>query len=418
MWLDNVLSWLGIRAASPENPATPLSNPDRWLLNSFGGSSAAGVVVNERTAMASSAVFACVQLNAGMVASLPLKIYQDKPDGSGRSVAKSHPLYFVLHDEPNTYMTSYAWRELVMVNCQLNGNHYSIIDRNGAGRAVGLSPVQPHMVRPYMDRGRIVYEVRTADGYILVDQEDMLHIPGLGFDGVQGMSVIGTVGSNPIGTALALEKYVGALHRNSARPSGVLEVPSRISKEGLDALKGAFNSANSGAENGGKTLFIDAGTKWTPMSITPADMETLDSRRYQTTDICRIFGVPPHMIGETDKATSWGSGIEQMTLGYLRFGLEKWLSRIEHELQRKLFSGTRFYAEFDREAVLAMDARTQAEVFASNIQNGLLMPNEARRKMNRPDVDGGDQLFIASNLAPLKSIGATNAAPPNPAPVQ
>lgn len=416
MWLDSVLSWLGIRAASPENPATPLSNPDRWLLNSFGGSSSAGIVVNERTALQSSAVFSCVQLNAGMVASLPLKIYEDHT--GGRRVAKSHPLYFVLHDEPNSYMTSYAWRELVMVNCQLNGNHYSVIDRNGAGRAIGLSPVQPHLVRPYMDRGRLVYEVRTASGYVLIDQEDMLHIPGLGFDGVQGMSVIGTVGVNPIGTALALEKYVGALHRNSARPSGVLEVPSRISKEGLDALKATFNSATSGPDQGGKTLFIDAGTKWTPMSISPADMETLDSRRYQTTDICRIFGVPPHMIGETDKVSSWGTGIEQMTLGYLQFGLNKWLKRIESELNRKLFSDTRFYVEFDRNAVLALDAKTQSEVMASNIQNGILTPNEARRALNLPDADGGDKLFIQANLVSLKDLGAHNDAQPNAALVQ
>lgn len=415
MWLDNFLQWIGIRAASPENPSTPLSNPDRWLTDSFGGTSSSGVVVNDRTAMQSSAVFACVSLNAGMVASLPLKIYEDRD--TGRKVAKSHPLYSMLHDEPNQAMTSFAWRELIMVNAQLSGNHYSMIQRNGAGRAVGLTPIMPKLVRPYMDRGRIVYEVRTDGGMILVDQEDMIHIPGLGFDGIVGMSVIGTVGANPIGTALALEKYVGALHRNSARPSGVLEVPSRISKEGLDSLKSAFNSSYSGPDSGGKTIFIDQGTKWTPTTISPADMETLDSRRYQTTDICRIFGVPPHMIGETDKATSWGTGIEQMTLGYLRFGLEKWLSRIEHELQRKLFSGSRFYAEFDRDAVLAMDAKTQAEVMASNIQNGIMTPNEARRKLNRPDDEDGDQLFIQSNLQSLKSTGATNAAEPVTAPV-
>lgn len=407
--LDRVLQWLGVRAASPENPSTPLSSPDRWVYD-WQNVAASGVVVNERTAMQSSAVFACVSLNAGMVASLPLKIYEDRTQG--RQVARSHPLYYLLHDAPNDAMTSYVWRELAMVNCQLAGNHYSRIVRNGAARPIGFEPVDPKLVRPYLDGGRILYEVRTAGGFVVIDQEDMLHFPGLGFDGIAGVSVIGSVGANPIGTALALEKYVGSLHRNAARPSGVLEVPSRISKEGFAALREQWERAYSGPDAGGKTMFIDAGTKWTPMSISPADMQTLESRRYQTADICRIFGVPPHMVGETDKATSWGSGIEQLTLGYLRFGLEKWLSRIEHELQRKLFANSRFYAEFDREAVIALDARAQAEVMASNIQNGLMTPNEARRKLNRPDHPDGDQLFIAANLVPLSEAKNANPNPP------
>lgn len=416
MWFDKLLQWVGIRAASIENPSTPLSASSLWLTEAWGGQSAAGVSVNERTAMQSSAVFACVSLNAGMVASLPLKIYADEKDGS-RNVAKSHPLYYLLHDEPNECMTSYTWRELVMVNCQLGGNHYSLIERNGAGRPVGFTPIEPSLVKPRKSGWRIVYEVTTASGMILVDQEDMLHFPGLGFDGVEGLSVIQTVGRNPVGTALALERFVGALHQNSARPSGVLEVPSRISAEGLAKLKAEFSGLYSGPGAAGKTMFIDQGTKWTPMAITPSDMETLDSRRFQTVDICRIFGVPPHMIGETDKATSWGTGIEQMTLGYLRFGLEKWLQRIEHELQRKLFANTRFYAEFDRDAVIAMDAKAQAEVMASNIQYGIMTPNEARRKMNRPSDPDGDTLFIPSNIQPLKKA-TTNEATPQPQPAQ
>jgi len=152
------------------------------------------------------------------------------------------------------------------------------------------------------------------------------------------------------------------------------------------------------------------------MQITSEDAQTLESRGFQVSDICRIFGVPPHMIGETDKTTSWGTGIEQQTIGFLKFSLDKDLSRIEGELNRKLFKGP-YYCEFNRDALNALDAKTQAELFASAVQNAGMTPNEIRRKRNLPDAEGGDQLFIQSATIPITKAGQSIAASPqSPAP--
>jgi HK97 family phage portal protein len=165
---------------------------------------------------------------------------------------------------------------------------------------------------------------------------------------------------------------------------------------------------------------LDAGMTWTAMQISPLDAQTLDNRRFQVADICRIFGVPPHLVGETDKSTSWGSGIEQMTIGFLLFTLEQWLTAIENELNIKLFEGTPFYAEFNRDALTAMDAKTQAELLASGIQNGWMKPNEARKLKNLPAEPGGDRLYVNSTLVPLEMAGAQKqpepAAPDDPEP--
>jgi HK97 family phage portal protein len=168
--------------------------------------------------------------------------------------------------------------------------------------------------------------------------------------------------------------------------------------------------------NVGKAIFADKESTWTPISLTARDAQTLESRRFQVSDICRLFGVPPHLAMETDKQTSWGTGVEQQTLSFLRFSIDPWLKAIEDELKRKLFSRTKFYAEFDRDALLAMDSEAARELFASAIQNGWMKPSEVRRLKNLPPEAGADQLFINSTMQPLKLAGQKPAEPAAPAP--
>lgn len=400
------------RALSPENPSTNLADPASWMVDLFGGGPTyAGPAVSERSAIRSTTVFRCVSLIAGMVASLPLGVFERTKDG--RREATEQRLYPLLHDAPNDLMGSFTWRELIIGDLLLGGNHYSIIERDNANRIVGLMPVLRQAVTPYRRDGLTRYAVSVEGGQIDLAQTEVVHVPGLGFDGLRGLSPIGVVGRQSIGLDLAFAEYIGRMHANGAKPSGILEVPPGISPENFKRLKSQFRDEHDGLNNAGKTIFVDKDSKWTSVSLSPEDAQTLESRRFQVSDICRLFGVPPHMVGETDGSTSWGTGIEQLSLGFLRFTIEPWLKRTEDEFQRKLFTGngTRFYAEFDRDALLTMDSAASAAQFASGIQNAWMMPSEVRRKKNLPAAEGADQLFINSTMRPVTSLSKEPPAP-------
>ncbi|MDB5618456.1 phage portal protein [Tardiphaga sp.] len=391
--------------ASPENPSTNLADPAAWMVDLFGGGRTwAGPEVGERSAIRSTTVFRCVSLVAGIIASLPLPMYERT--ASGRREAYENRLYPLLHDAPNDLMGSFIWRELMITDLLLGGNHYSLIERDNANRIVGFMPMVRQAVTPYRLDGLTRYRVMIGGDLLDLDQGDVIHVPGLGFDGLRGLSPIGVAGRQSIGLDLAMAEFIARMHANGAKPSGVLEVAANISPQNFSRLKAQFEQENAGIANAGKTIFVDKDSKWTAVQLSPEDAQTLESRRYQVTDICRLFGVPPHMVGETDKTTSWGSGIEQQSLGFLRFTLEPWLKRIEDEFHRKLFPGnSKFYAEFDRDALLAMDSTASAALFASGIQNGWMKPAEVRHLKNLPAADGADQLFINSTMTPISMAG-------------
>ncbi|MFT4098618.1 MAG: phage portal protein [Rhodoblastus sp.] len=395
--------------SSPENPSTSLANPADWLVSVMGGGpTLAGPVVSEQSAMRASVVLACVSLISGLVASLPLHVYKRAP--KGRELADTNRLYPLLHDNPNEIMSGFTWRELIAVDLLLGGNHFSAKEYDGAGRVVGFFPIPRNAV--IIDRardGRLKYHVTLVEGGVeIIDQDDILHIPGLGFDGVRGLSVISNM-RQAIGLSLAMEEGMSRMHSNGARPSGVVKAEQGYGDDPVAALRrirAQFEQAYAGLANTGKTVFLDKGMSWTPMQINPVDAETLDHRRFQVADICRGFLVPPFMIGETEKSTAWGTGLEQQTLGFLTFGMQRWLTRIEAEVNRKLFSGSQFYAEFDRDALLAMDSKARGEYFGSLIQNGVITPAHAAKVMNFPHRPEADKLFINSACVPLESAGA------------
>lgn len=404
------------RSGSLESPGTPLDGSNLLAFSqALGfGPSFAGPVVTEQSAMRNTAVYRCVSLLAGLVGSLPLLVYERT--ANGRRTATERREYRLLHDEPNERMGSVAWREWMMADLLLGGDHYSLIEYDGAGRVVSLTPFPRVAVLGERDGRRNRYRVMmTGGGSQVFDQADILHVPGIGFDGVRSLSPIGTAAKQAIGTGLALEESVARLQAQGARPSGIGVAPPGMQPAAFARMKAMFDAAYAGASNAGRTVWLDHGADWKPMSISPRDAELLEERRFTISDICRVYGVPPHMVGETDKSTSWGTGIEQQTLGFLRFSLEPWLKRIEDELQRKLFRGTAFYAEFNRDALLAMDSASRREMYASAIQNGWMMPGEVRRMENLPPDPAADRLLVNSTLVPLDQAGAAQApAPPPP----
>lgn len=405
--------------ASPENPSTSLVNPDAWLLDwaSGGGAQSFGPSVSERTAMACSAVYRSVAICSGLIAELPLKIYRRTPEG--REEAPSHRLAPMFQVAPyqGRPMTAFSWREGWVVNEMLWGNHYSIIRRDRAARVVGFEPVLPWNGEVLRRGNRNVYrcitwgdavgfsDATTAQNVEYIDQDDMLHIPGMGFNGVVGMSRIRAFARNAVSLATLLEEQTGFIHENASKPSGLATLGAgKISPEGFARFQAQFTSENTGRRNAGKVIIADAGTEFHPFQMSPEDLGTIEFRRFQVADISRFFGVPLHLLNETERVTSWGSGLSEQTLAFLIYTLNPDLGRIEAELNYKLFNGTDFYIEFDRNAMMAMDPVKASDVAQKEIASGVLTINERRRQQNRPPVENGDEPLINSTNVPLKKI--------------
>ncbi len=349
-------------------------------------------------ALQQSVVWRCCEIIAGNIASLPLFVYRRTSDG--REAATDHPVYRLLHDAPNRWMTSFVWREQMLMHLLLAGNHYAVI-RRGGGRVTAIEPVAPDRVTVRKTGDVVAYDVHSDErGTERVPAQNMIHIPGMGWNGVQGISVIQAVACNAISLAEALENHQLKTHENGAAPTGQVVMQQALKPEGLRALRQAFERLYSGKTNTGRVVFLDKGMEFRPISISPEDAQTLQSRKFQIEDISRIFGVPLPLLNSTEKSTSWGSGIEEQVLGFLQFTLRPWLSRIEQELNRKLFS-SQFYCEFELNALLRGDSKSRAELYSSALQNGWMSVNEVRRLENLPPIDGGDQHFNQTNLQPL-----------------
>lgn len=404
--------WGRPQDASPENPSTNLSQPAQWLVDLFGGTTDAGVTVTEQTSMRTSAVYACVNLIARIIGSLPLKVYRRKRDGDAAEVPDTLP-YYLLHDEPNPVMTSSVFREFLTANVLLGGNAYAAIGRNQANQVIDLFPIHASFVTPERVNGRNRYIVRFGDGTTeTLDQSDMLHIPGLGYDGLKGQSVITWAARQAVGLALATEQHGSRLFSNGAKLGVVLKHPKSLSKDAVKRLAEQFQQQHAGLSNVAKTLVLEEGLDVSNVSMTSEDAQFLETRRFQVEDIARFFGVPPHLIGHTDKQTSWGTGVEQNTLGFLIFTLLPWLTRFEQELNRKLFPRSPFYTQFKVQGLMRGDSKARSEYYASGHQNGWLTTNEIRRFEDLPPVSGGDTLFVQTNLAPMEQL--IKAGPPAP----
>lgn len=405
-----------IAAADPTFPASSISSPDPYFLDWANGGQRQewGPAISERTAMCCSAVYRCVTLEAGLAAGLSLKIYRTLPNGQ-REEAPDHRLtrYFRTAPFPGRSMTAYTWRELWLVNVLLWGNHYSIVRYDNAARVIGFEPVMPWLVQVFRRAGRNLYHCTLEDGREeYVDQEDMLHLAGPGFDGIRGLSRIQAFSRNAISLAQSLEERVGRAHENGATPGGVLAVKARMSPEAINRQRAQFHDRYGGRANAGRVVVADEGSTYTPFQMSLGDLQTIEQRRYQVADISRFYGTPMHLLNETDKSTSWGSGLAENTLAFLIFTIDADLKRIEAEINYKLFDGTDFYAQFDRDTLLAMDPVKSAEVAQTEIASGTLLINERRRMKNRPPVEGGDTPLVNSTNIPLTA--AIN--PPEPAP--
>ena len=379
------------------------------------GGSSAGKNVNERSAMQMTAVYSCVRILAEAVAGLPLHLYRYKEDG-GKERAIDNNLYHLLHDEPNKEMSSFIFRETLMTHLLLWGNAYAQIIRNGKGEVVALYPLMPNKMQVDRDEnGELYYiytrssdEAKTMEGVtVYLTPRDVLHIPGLGFDGLVGYSPI-AMAKNAIGLAIATEEYGAKFFANGAAPSGVLEHPGTIKDP--SRLRENWNSTFGGSANSGKVAVLEEGMKYTPISISPEQAQFLETRKFQIDEIARIFRVPPHMVGDLEKSSF--SNIEQQSLEFVKYTLDPWVIRWEQSLSRALLNEEKkrkYFFKFNLEGLLRGDYESRMSGYAVARQNGWMSANDIRELENMdkiPAEDGGNLYLINGNMLPLNKAGA------------
>ncbi len=373
------------------------------------GLTTSGKYVTPYNAMQMTAVYACVRIIAETVASLPLNIYRYTDDGKIKDY--KHPLYRLLHDEPNSEMTSFGFRETMMHHILITGNSYSQIIRDGFGHVTALYPLLPNKmtVERSTDDNQIYYRYNSdRDGQIILCSDDVLHIPGMGFDGLIGYSPIAMC-KNAIGLGMAADEFGGSFFQNGARPTGVLEHPGKLREP--DKVRDAWEATYGNGSH--RTAVLEEGMKYQQISISPNEAQFLETRKFQVNEICRIFRVPPHMVADLEKSSF--NNIEHQSLEFVQNTLTPWLVRIEQNMQRQLLTEREkgeIFIKHNVNGLLRGNFNTRMQGYAVGRQNGWYSVNDIREleDMNKiPASEGGDDYLCNGNMTKLKDAGNWNA---------
>jgi HK97 family phage portal protein len=386
---------------SPENPSTNLSNPAGWLYEALGASQAK-VTVNEKTAMNFSAVWASVRILSETIGSLPLHVYQ--LDGGIRRVSDTHPTAELLN-RPNGMMTPMVMKETMMAHLCLHGNAYIAIERNNAGKPVKLIPIHPSRVTVTVEDGEKVFIVDERETYL---DFEMIHIPGLSFDGIQGISPIAAA-RDTFGLGLAANKFGKAFFENGANVGATLKHPGRLSDDAYKRLKNSWESRYSGLGNSHKTAILEEGMTVEKTIIPPDQAQFLQTRRFQVEEVARWFLIPPHMLGDLSQSST-RANIEEQGIAFVRNTIRPWAVRIEEEFNSKLLGrgDKSYFIQFNIDGLLRGDLSSRYKAYAVARQWGWMSVNDIRAKENLNPLDNGDIY-----LTPLNMVEAGNQNTPN-----
>jgi len=391
-------------------PWTPPADSDDYWYSSVGVASAAGVEVDETTAIKCAAFFACERVICEDVSSLPLVVYE-RTGNQARERALTDHRYTLLHDQPNYLMTSMGWREAMTRHAVRWGNAYSWIEYQGnTGRINALWPLRPDRMKiARTESGRIVYRYTFDTQTVDYLPEEILHIAGPGFDGLRGYSIV-SLARDSIGLALAAERFGGRLFANDARPGAVLEHPGphAMSDVAYDRLKQSWNERHQGVDNAHKVAILEEGIKIHEVGFPPEDIQFLQTREHQVREMCRWFRMQPHKVGDLKDATF--SNIEQQAIEHVTDTIRPWCVRWEQAILLKLFGPEerkRLFAEHIMEGLLRGDFKSQAEGLHIMLQDGVINADEWREKLNmNPQSDGQGKVYLAPlNMIPKTSIG-------------
>ncbi|WP_353429151.1 phage portal protein [Paracoccus denitrificans] len=363
-----------------------------------GAVSGSGMAVTPDSAMRVAAVYACVRIISGAVATLPLHINR-RVDLRTREDASDAPIWRVLRRRPNRWQTPSQFRRMLQAHLLLRGNAYAMIVRS-RGTVQELIPLHPDRVEMKQndDLGLEYIYTRQDGRRIRLAQMEMFHLVGLTLDGVHGVSAI-SYARETIGLSLAMEDHGASTFRNGARVSGVLKHPNKLGPEAVAHLKAGLEEFRSGGEQEGKNLILEEGMDYARIAMTAEDAQWIESRKFSRTDIAMFFGVPPHMIGDTEKSTSWGTGIEQQSIGFVAYTLEDHLTMWEEAIDRDLIGADdTLYARFNRAALVKGDIRARWEAYVKGLQWGVWSPNEIRALEDQNPRDGGDIYYPPPNM--------------------
>jgi HK97 family phage portal protein len=385
--------------------------------------SPSGFAVTDRTAMQVSTVHACLSKLSGAILQLPLNKYRFDKDDDRQKQARDD-LWWKLNESPSPAWTASSWKEWIVRCVALRGDQHTEIlrSRRGStlGDVVGFKIHHPDYVVPRRLGDRLVYDVQDLyTGHVYtVDQDDMLHFASFGFDGLRSLSLIQTAARLGIGNALAAADYTGRSIGEGAMPQIALSYKNKMAPDQSKMLRESFVATyGAGTSSRKLPLVLTEGAEVKELSISPVDMQLLESRRFEREDICQAMGVPPILIGDNDKTSSWGTGIEQITLGFVKYTVKPHLTRWEEELNRKLFRNAGPFLEFDLDELLRGDSKAQADADRAALGgaqgDGFKTVNEVRRSRNLPPIKGGDELFKAGKTA---AQPAADPAPPKDPP--
>ncbi len=379
------------------------------------GPSTSGKNVNEFTAMQTTAVYACVRILSETLAALPLQLYRYTPGGKER--VYNHPLYHILHDEPNPEMTSFIFRETLMSHLLIWGNAYAQIIRDKLGRVQGLYPLRPDKMTVCRDENGQIYYIytKTTDenpaikpyGQVPLRKDEVLHIPGLGFDGLVGYSPI-AMARNAVGMTMACEEYGASFFANGASPSGVLEHPGVLKDPAK--VRDSWNAVYQGSANAHKVAVLEEGMKYQQIGIPPEEAQFLETRKFQLNEIARLYRIPPHMIGDLEKSSF--NNIEQQSMEFVKYTLDPWVIRWEQAMQKALFlpeEKKQYFLKFNVNGLMRGDYESRMTGYSIGRQNGWLSANDIREMedMNPvPDEEGGNLYLVNGSMTKLKDAGA------------
>ena len=409
------INWLGFNNPrdAPRVPDVRNDVRDSGTLFVFGKANS-GEQVDEKSAMQIATVYACVRLLAESVAQLPLHLYK-VTESNGQEKASGHPLYKILYREPNPEMTSFSYWEAVMTHLLLWGNSYSQVVRDGKNTVLGLYPLLPENVEiDRTENGELyyIYHAYTnevpgeTNKDIIFRRDEILHIPGLSFNGLVGFSPIAMM-KNSLGTTMAVEKYGSAFFKNGAQPAGVLQHPGLMKDP--EKVRRQWNEAYGGAGNAHRVAVLEEGMQYKPISLPPEDSQFLSTREFGVEEICRIFRVPPHMVQDLKRATF--SNIEHQSIDFVVHTLDPWLVRIEKAIVKDLLvedEKDMFFPKFNVDGLLRGDYKSRMDGYSVGIANGIISPNEARRKENMPPLteeEGGDFHIVNGTFIKLADVG-------------
>lgn len=377
---------------------TTLKAPATWLLDIL-GITPGEIQVNETTALQHGAVYSCVKVLSETIASLPLHVYER--NGNTRQINSAHHVDFILSNQPNRWMTSFIFREIMMTNLCLNGNAYAFIERNGGNKPISLHWLNKEDVDIVSYKKDIYYKVKDQG---IVQLEDMIHIPAFTLDGIVGLSPIAAAREN-IQLGLASQKFGHHFFKNGANLNGYITVPEVLTDEAYDRLKNSWDQRYSGHGKSSQTAILEQGSKYERIGIPPEDAQFLETRKFQVNEIARIFRVPPHMIGDLEKATF--SNIEHQSIEFVTHTIRPWLVRWEQELNRKLFRQDergKMYVKFNTNALLRGDAKARGDFYARLFNVGAISQNDIRALEDMNAVEGGDRYFVPLNMIPTTKV--------------